>query len=121
MKDAINVLKALSDRNRLRMLFALRHGDLRVCQLIELVRLAPSTVSRHLSILREAGLLVSRKDGHWVYCRAADRPPFPIAGKRAAALFQALEKSSVVRADDRRLRRILKMDPEKLCRKIVKG
>lgn len=121
MKDALRVFAALSDENRLRMLYALRHGELCVCQLIELMGLSPSTVSRHLSILRDAGLLESRKEGRWVHYRVADQPVFPMIGKTAPPFFQALEKSATVKADDERLRRILKMDLEKLCRKIVKG
>jgi ArsR family transcriptional regulator len=119
MKQALRVFGALSDENRLRMLYALRHGELCVCQVIELMKLAPSTVSKHLSILRDAGLLHSRKEGRWVYYRAAHKPVFPMIGKGALPFFQSSEKSSAVRADDRRLRRILKMDTEVLCRKIT--
>lgn len=120
MRDAIRVFGALSDESRLRMLYALRHGELCVCQLIELMGLSPSTVSKHLSILRDAGLLDSRKNGRWVYYRMADRPVFPILGKKAPPIFQSLEKSAVVRADDRRLKRIRKMNMEVLCRRITR-
>ena len=120
MKDTLRVFGALSDENRLRMLLALRHGELCVCQLIELTSLSPSTVSKHLSILRDAGLLDSRKDGRWVYYRMADRPYFPMIGKKAPPFFQSLEKSETVKADDRHLRCIRKMNTEDLCRKIMK-
>ena len=119
MRDALRVCGALSDENRLRMLYALRHGELCVCQLIELMGLSPSTVSKHLSILRDAGLLDSRKNGRWVYYRMADRPVFPILGKKAPPVFQSLEKSAVVRADDGQLKRIRKMSMEVLCRRIT--
>ena len=118
MRDALKIFGALSDESRLRMLFALRHGELCVCQLIELMGLSSSTVSKHLSILRDAGLLDSRKDGRWVYYRMADRPPFPVMGKRAAPLFQALEQSLKVKADDKQLRAIQKLGVEQLCRKL---
>ncbi|HBA82702.1 MAG TPA: transcriptional regulator [Verrucomicrobia bacterium] len=118
MKDALRIFGALSDENRLRMLYALRHGELCVCQLIELMGLSPSTVSKHLSILRDAGLLDSRKEGRWVYYRMADQAHFPIIGKKAAPIFQALEKSPAVKADDRHLRAIDKMGVEELCRKL---
>ena len=121
MREAVRLFGALSDGNRLRMLLALRHGELCVCQLIELMGLSPSTVSKHLSILRDAGLLDSRKDGRWVYYRLADRPVFPILGKRAPRIFQSLEKSVAVVEDDRHLRRILKMNMEALCRKITRN
>jgi ArsR family transcriptional regulator, arsenate/arsenite/antimonite-responsive transcriptional repressor len=120
MNGALRMFGALSDENRLRMLYALRRGELCVCQLIELVGLSPSTVSKHLSILRDAGLLASRKAGRWVYYRVAERPVFPIIGKKAPPFFRSLEKSPTVIKDDQRLRRILKMDMEVLCRKITR-
>ena len=118
MKDALKIFGALSDESRLRMLFALRHGELCVCQLIELMGLSASTVSKHLSILRDAGLLESRKDGRWVYYRMAAPPPLPVMGKRAVPLFQSLEQSPKVKADDKQLRAIQKVGVEKLCRKL---
>ena len=63
------VTKALADPNRVRMLLALRRGELCVCQLTELFGLAFSTVSKHLSILHHAGLIQSRKSERWVYYR----------------------------------------------------
>jgi len=102
------------------MLYALRHGELCVCQLIELMGLSPSTVSKHLSILRDAGLLDSRKDGRWVYYRLADEPVFPMFGKKAAPIFQSLENSPIVQEDNKHLNRILKMSRRNVCRKIAK-
>jgi len=120
MRAALKVFRALSDETRLRLLFALRGGELCVCQLIELAARSPSTVSKHLAILHDAGLVDSRKQGHWVYYRLAARPDFPMSGKEAPKLFQALEKTSAIRRDDARLRRIRKMNAEDLCRKIAK-
>jgi ArsR family transcriptional regulator, arsenate/arsenite/antimonite-responsive transcriptional repressor len=120
MKQALRVFGALSDESRVRMLYALRHGELCVCQLIELLGLSPSTVSKHLSILRDAGLLDSRKEGRWVYYRMADETVFPILGKQARPFFQSLEKSETVKSDDKHLKQILKMDMEDVCRKIMK-
>ena len=65
----MRITKALSDIQRLRILMALRTGELCVCQIIEVLGLAPSTVSKHLSILSAAGLVDSRKDGRWAYFR----------------------------------------------------
>jgi DNA-binding transcriptional ArsR family regulator len=119
MKQALRVFGALSDESRVRMLYALRHGELCVCQLIELMGLSPSTVSKRLSILRDAGLLDSRKKGRWVYYRIADETIFPILGKQALPFFQSLEKSDTVKADDKHLKQILKMDMEDVCRRIM--
>jgi ArsR family transcriptional regulator, arsenate/arsenite/antimonite-responsive transcriptional repressor len=120
MKHALRVFGALSDENRVRALYALRHGELCVCQLIELLGLSPSTVSKHLSILRNAGLLDSRKEGRWVYYRLADQAILPMIGKKTNPFFQSLENSATVKGDDKHLRQIRKMAMEDLCRKIMK-
>jgi DNA-binding transcriptional ArsR family regulator len=69
MKDVLAIAKALADENRMRALMFLRAGELCVCQIMEMLGLAPSTVSTHLNILHRAGLLESRKEGRWIYYR----------------------------------------------------
>ena len=71
MLDFMAIAKALADENRVRLLLALQKQELCVCQLIELIGLAPSTVSKHMSILRQARLVEARKEGRWVYYRPA--------------------------------------------------
>ena len=70
MLEFMNITKALADENRVRILLAL-HGrdELCVCRLIDLLQLAPSTVSKHLFILRNARLIDGRKEGRWMYYR----------------------------------------------------
>lgn len=58
--------KALADSNRLRILKMLQQKSLCVCEMTEILGLATSTVSKHLSILREAGFITNNKDGRWV-------------------------------------------------------
>lgn len=71
MFDFITVCRALSDENRVRILMALRGRKLCVCQITAFLDLAPSTTSKHLSILRQARLIEGSKDGRWVYYRLA--------------------------------------------------
>jgi DNA-binding transcriptional ArsR family regulator len=60
--------KALSDLTRLRMFSLLcKYDEICSCYFVELFKFAPPTVSRHTSILCEAGLIKGRKDGRWVY------------------------------------------------------
>jgi DNA-binding transcriptional ArsR family regulator len=59
--------RAIGHPARLRALVALQSGELCVCQITELLQLAPSTVTAHLKELRRAGLTVERKQGRWVY------------------------------------------------------
>ncbi len=110
------VAGALSDPTRLRVLYALRGGELCVCQITEFAGLAPSTVSRHMSVLQRAGLVESRKDGRWVYYRLPEEPE-PVA---AGALDWALEAfSTTERAsrDEQELKNIVQYEPEELCRR----
>jgi ArsR family transcriptional regulator len=66
MRDNTKIFKALSDRNRLRILKALQTKNLCACEIKELLKLANSTVSQHLKILRNAGFITEEKDGKWV-------------------------------------------------------
>ena len=71
MRTTLRVTKALSDGQRIRIMMLLRGGELCVCRIVEVLALAPSTVSKHLSILSEADLVEVRKDGRWAYYRLA--------------------------------------------------
>ncbi len=117
MRHLIRTTKALADESRLRMLGALREGELCVCQLIELLDLAPSTVSKHLSILRNAHLIDSRKQGRWMYYRLADEDGPLKVHTILTWVLSELAHTSQSAEDNRRLRQILEMDPEILCRR----
>ncbi|MDX9867520.1 MAG: metalloregulator ArsR/SmtB family transcription factor [Kiritimatiellia bacterium] len=69
MRTTLKITKALADRQRVRILMMLRSGELCVCRIVAVLGLAPSTVSKHLSLLSDAGLLDCRKDGRWAYYR----------------------------------------------------
>ena len=73
MREFMAVTKALSDPSRVRILLALRRRELCVCQITELFGFAPSTMSKHLSVLHQAGLILSRKAERWVYYRLPGR------------------------------------------------
>jgi DNA-binding transcriptional ArsR family regulator len=117
MRGFMNISRALADENRVRTLLALRRGELCVCQITELFGLAPSTVSKHLSILFQAGLVESRKDGRWIYYKLPG-PDAPAQVREAIGwVEQALDGNPRVAEDQRTLKRILKQDPAELCRK----
>ena len=59
---ALRYLKALSDETRLRLALVLFHYELSVNELVSLLNMGQSRISRHLKILTEAGLLQSRRD-----------------------------------------------------------
>jgi ArsR family transcriptional regulator len=69
MKTTAKLFKALSDETRLRILSLLTADELCVCDLMEVLQLPQSTVSRHLAYLRNAGLVYDRRQGVWMYYR----------------------------------------------------
>ncbi len=69
MKQFIRVMKALSDPNRVRIIKILERKPLCVCEIRELVGLAQSTVSKHMKVLEEAGLVDFHKKGSWIIYR----------------------------------------------------
>ena len=73
MRDVLTVTRALADENRLRILMALAPGERCVCEIIAMLGLAPSTVSKHMALLHQAGLVDVRKDGRWRHYRLAGR------------------------------------------------
>ena len=65
--EAVEALKFLSDRNRLRILTALTRAETCVCDLIDELGLPQPLVSYHLGKLRKAGLVRARRDAQWIY------------------------------------------------------
>ena len=117
MDDLVAITGALSDKRRVRALLALRGGELCVCQIIELLALAPSTISKHMSILKQAGLVDSRKEERWIYYRLPSTSDHAgIVQKALDFVFASLERDRQVVGDQDRLAEILRMDPEILCR-----
>ena len=111
------ITKALSDSGRVRILLALRRGELCVCQITELFGLATSTVSKHLSILSGAGLVIPRKSERWVYYRLADKTA-PVAVREALDwVRKSLGNAAEAEADANALKKILKMDLQEICRR----
>jgi DNA-binding transcriptional ArsR family regulator len=73
MDSFILQAKAISDPTRIRMLKLLEGGELCVCEIMEVLDLLQSTASKHLNILKIAGLVESRKGGTWSYYRLAEK------------------------------------------------
>ena len=117
MRELMTVIKALADENRVRVLLAVQGRELCVCQIVELLGLAPSTVSKHIAILRQARLVDSRKEGRWMFYRAADADSPVEAREIAAVVSRLLVGNSEAGEDAKRLRQILKMGRDELCRK----
>ena len=71
MAEPLRVFKALADETRLRMIRLLMRGPLNVNEIIDVLQMGQSRVSRHLKILAEAGLVASQRQGTWIYYQAS--------------------------------------------------
>ncbi len=120
MRDLLSVTKALSDENRVRMLLSLQGRELCLCQIIELFRLAPSTVSKHMGILHQARLVDRRKEGRWTYYKSAGREAPASVREAVRWVRHAGADDPKVTRDAERLEAILRIDPEVLCRRQLK-
>jgi DNA-binding transcriptional ArsR family regulator len=114
MRSTMRITKALSDIQRVRILMLLRTGELCVCQIIAVLGLAPSTVSKHLSILSAAGLVDSRKDGRWAYFRLPQGEALKVIKPVMKWLDGALESDDSVAKDAKKREAALVCPPESL-------
>ncbi|UCD17877.1 MAG: winged helix-turn-helix transcriptional regulator [Candidatus Zixiibacteriota bacterium] len=121
MNNIVNITKALADDNRVRALMILAGHELCLCQIIELLNLAPSTVSRHMSILRRAGLVESRKENRWVYYSLPKGNIPSYVTDVLEWLRTALDKDVQIKKDRKRLKEIMKVDLEIICRRQMKS
>ena len=118
MRDLMAVIKALADENRVRILWAVQDQELCVCQIVELLGLAQSTVSKHVSILHQARLIEGRKQGRWMFYRAADADDSLVEAREIGAVVSKLFANNPKAAvDAKRLKQIMKIDRDELCRR----
>lgn len=74
------VLKAVADPTRVRILKILEGGEMCVCQIIAVIGLGQSTISKHLSLLRAAELIKDRRDRKWIHYSLDGKSGNPYAG-----------------------------------------
>ena len=116
MRAFMAITKALADENRVRILSALEGKELCVCQLIALLGLAPSTVSKHISVLRQAGLLEWRKEGRWVLYSLAREEIDETTRRALSWTLESVASSKQIKRDSTELRKILEKDREEACK-----
>jgi DNA-binding transcriptional ArsR family regulator len=121
LREFMAVTKALGDENRVRMLVALRGGEMCVCQITELLGLALSTTSKHLSILYQAGLLDARKEGRWIYYSLPGKDAPAAAREAIRWVAKALAGDRRIAEDAKRLKQVLALDPVALCRRLCRA
>lgn len=115
LKQLVDIAKALSDSHRVRALMALRGGELCVCQLIDLLKLAPSTVSKHMSVLKQSGLVESRKDSRWVYYRLPEKDENVLVERVIELMCDAVENDNLIMSDKTEILQIQKNRSNSIC------
>lgn len=115
--DFVDMTKALADENRLRALMLLRDSPLCVCQIIEILELAPSTVSKHMSILRQARLVHSLKQGRWMHYSLAEESESQAVAEAIRWVIKHLEKDPKIINDQKKLHTLKKIDKVELCKR----
>lgn len=117
MQQFVTITKALADETRVRILLCLRRKPLCVCQIVELCGLAPSTTSKHMAILKQAGLVDSVKRGRWVYYSLPGDDAPALVHETIAWVRQSLARDKTAVQDARTLKVILDEPPEELCKR----
>jgi DNA-binding transcriptional ArsR family regulator len=116
-KTAVSIAKALADETRLRALMLLADGPLCLCQIVEILGLAHSTISKHMSILQQAGLVTSQKKGRWMHFAWSNGDSSPDARQALDWINGTLSNDDQISRDRQRLQEVLAIEPEQLCRK----
>ncbi len=112
LQSSLAIFKALSDESRLRIFLALHEYELCVCQIVELLKLAPSTISKHMSILNQAGLVNMRKDGRWHYYRLSSAEN---TQQFHQCLLERLKNDDQIAKDNKIISILGKIAPDELC------
>jgi len=115
MREFMTITKALADENRARTIMFLRHGELCLCQIMDMLELAPSTVSKHMAVLQHAGLVEARKDGRWRYYRLPGKGAPALSKTAVAWVLRSLAEEQQTAEDDKRQKAVGKKDVNGLC------
>jgi ArsR family transcriptional regulator len=98
------VLRALGDETRLRIVALLSHGELCVCHIEAALDLSQPNASRHMGVLKAAGLVEPRREGNWIYYRLA-RQGDDAARRVLNTIVKAFASQQTLRRDVQKLLR----------------
>ena len=105
--ELVAIAGALSDPTRIRIIAALRNEELCVCELVDALGISQSSLSSHLQICRQAGVLATRKESRWIYYSLSTH--YAPLIERIFSELQTVDSDEQVRQDARRLKKRLKM------------
>ena len=104
VRPLTKLFRALGDETRLRIVALLSHGELCVCHIERALELSQPNISRHLGILRMAGIVDARRDGTWVYYRLADQEHEAVQ-EMLSTLAKTFGAERAIRSDHAKLRK----------------
>lgn len=110
-----SVLKAVADPTRVRILKILEGGEICVCQIIAVIALGQSTISRHLFLLRTAGLIKDRRNMKWVHYSLDGKNGKPFAGTMLRIIRKWLNDDPVIIQDRQRAKQARDIGPVAIC------
>jgi len=106
------IFKALSEPNRIRIIKMLQEKSLCVCEITEILQLAASTVSKHLSILKNAGFIIDEKDNKWINYSINPNPENPGILSALFSIKLMMEDDETIKQDRLKMKSV---DREVLC------
>ena len=115
LRDYESVLKAVADPTRVRILKILAGGEMCVCQVIAILSLGQSTVSKHLFLLRAAGLIKDRRDRKWVHYSLDRGSDSPYATRMLRNLQGWLNDDPIIAKDRERSAMARAIGPVAIC------
>lgn len=114
MRELVKVFKALADKNRLRILKMLQHKKMCVCELSAALGITRPSVSKHLALMKEAGLVLDERNGQWIDYRLCDEHINDYAPVIQSHLSEWINDDSKIRED---IRNIKKLNRETICKR----
>jgi ArsR family transcriptional regulator len=114
VKELIRAARAIADPSRLRILFALRDAELCVCELRDGLSITQSTLSTHLQVMRQAGMVAARKEGKWMYYALSPKGQ-EVLRALSAVFNEPLKKDRRLRTDAGNIKRRLSLRAGGAC------
>jgi ArsR family transcriptional regulator len=113
MLEVVAIGRALADPTRVRIVAALRNGELCVCELVDALEISQSSLSSHLQICRQAGVVTTRKESRWIYYSLSTR--YGPLIERIFSELQTVGRDERLRTDAMRLKKRLRMRERGRC------
>jgi transcriptional regulator, ArsR family len=115
MKKIANIFKALSDDTRLRVIKLLQERELCVCELMQVLNMSQPRISRHMSVLKNAGLVDDRREGKWVHYSLKKEKQ----DKKIKILLNTMvvmtNDDAVVKADQKKMKEAIRLGEITVC------